>query len=157
MKYDSGLKRQTVYDINTGLYRDVIPYVFPFADKMKRWLTEGEYTKAFEFFIKDLRRDLSAAVGRDLSNLPVIIGEISRTSGSADVNAVAVNEAFIAVQRALAQKLDNVYCIASGKLDVNLLIDGVSKPTQDGWHWATEEMFTLGELAGKCIVDNILG
>ena len=53
LKYDSGLKRQTVYDINTGLYRDVIPYVFPFADKMKRWLTEGEYTKAFERLVNN--------------------------------------------------------------------------------------------------------
>lgn len=162
--------------LDGGLYKELIKRVKSGVDKLKTlgyndfnikglfWM-QGEcdrndpceYTKAFEFFIKDLRRDLSAAVGRDLSNLPVIIGEISRTSGSADVNAVAVNEAFIAVQRALAQKLDNVYCIASGKLDVNLLIDGVNKPTQDGWHWATEEMFTLGELAGKCIVDNILG
>ena len=36
VRYDNGLKRQTVLDINTGLYRDVIHYVFPFADKMKQ-------------------------------------------------------------------------------------------------------------------------
>lgn len=53
VKYDNGLKRQTVYDINTGLYRDVIPYVFPFADKMKRWLAEGEYAKAFERLVNN--------------------------------------------------------------------------------------------------------
>lgn len=47
VKYDNEMKRQTVYDINTGLYRDVIPYAFPFADKMKRWIAEGEYAKAF--------------------------------------------------------------------------------------------------------------
>ena len=33
VKYENGLVRQTVLDINTGLYRDVIPYVFPYADK----------------------------------------------------------------------------------------------------------------------------
>ncbi len=53
IKYDNGFIRQTVYDINTGLYRDVIPYVFPFADKMKRYIAEGDYDKAFERLIKN--------------------------------------------------------------------------------------------------------
>ena len=53
VKYENGLKRQTVYDINTGLYRDVIPYVFPFADKMKRRISEGDYTKAFERLVNN--------------------------------------------------------------------------------------------------------
>ncbi len=48
LSYENGLARQTVYDINTGLYRDVIPYVFPFADKMKRRIEEGDYQMAFE-------------------------------------------------------------------------------------------------------------
>ena len=48
IKYENGLRRQTVFDINTGLYRDVIPYAFPFAEKMKRSIAEGDYTKAFE-------------------------------------------------------------------------------------------------------------
>ena len=48
VRYDNGLKRKTVLDINTGLYRDVIPYVFPFADKMRKYIEEGDYQKAFE-------------------------------------------------------------------------------------------------------------
>ncbi len=51
VRYDNGLKRQTVLDINTGVYRDVIPYVFPFADKMKKYIAEGDYAKAFERLI----------------------------------------------------------------------------------------------------------
>lgn len=51
--YDNGLKRQTVYDINTGIYRDVIPYVFPFADEMKKYLSEGDYAKAFERLVNN--------------------------------------------------------------------------------------------------------
>lgn len=47
VRYDNGLNRQTVLDIGTGLYRDVIPYVFPFADKIKKYLAEGDYQKAF--------------------------------------------------------------------------------------------------------------
>lgn len=53
VKYENGLRRQTVYDINTGRYRDVIPYVFPFADKMKRQIAEGDYVKAFECLINN--------------------------------------------------------------------------------------------------------
>ena len=53
VKYENGLKRQTVYDINTGLYRDVIPYVFPFADKMKKQIAEGDYVKAFERLVNN--------------------------------------------------------------------------------------------------------
>ena len=53
VKYDNGFKRQTVYDINTGIYRDVIPYAFPFAERMKKSIAEGDYTKAFEHLINN--------------------------------------------------------------------------------------------------------
>lgn len=46
LKYENGLRRKTVLDINTGLYRDVMPYVFPFAEKMKRCIAEGDYREA---------------------------------------------------------------------------------------------------------------
>lgn len=51
VRYDNGLKRSTVLDINTGLYRDTNPYVFPFADNMKKFIADGEYTRAFEQLI----------------------------------------------------------------------------------------------------------
>lgn len=53
IRYENGLKRQTVYDINNGTYRDVIPYVFPFADKMKRKIEEGDYKDAFKELINN--------------------------------------------------------------------------------------------------------
>ena len=53
IKYENGLIRDTVYDINTGLYRDIIPYVFPFADKMKRRIAEGDYVKAFDRLVNN--------------------------------------------------------------------------------------------------------
>lgn len=49
--YDNGLKRMTVYDIATGVYRDKMNYVFPFAEKMKRSLAKGDYVKAFDALI----------------------------------------------------------------------------------------------------------
>lgn len=50
-KYENGLKRQTVFDINSKTYRDVIPYVFPFAEKMKDLFSEGDYKQAFACLI----------------------------------------------------------------------------------------------------------
>lgn len=53
IRYDNGLKRQTVYDINTGLYRDVLPYTFPFADKMKKHFFSGNYQLSFDRLINN--------------------------------------------------------------------------------------------------------
>ena len=53
IRYENGFKRNTVLDINTGLYRDVIPYAFPFVDKMKKYIKEGDYEKAFERLINN--------------------------------------------------------------------------------------------------------
>lgn len=60
IRYENGLKRQTVYDINTGVYRDVIPYVFPFAVKMKKAIAEGDYGKAFDRVVNN--RSLEAEI-----------------------------------------------------------------------------------------------
>ena len=51
--YDNGLKRQTVLDINTGLYRDVLPYTFPFADKMKKHFYSGNYQLSFDRLVNN--------------------------------------------------------------------------------------------------------
>jgi 3-hydroxyacyl-CoA dehydrogenase len=53
IRYENGFKRNTVFDINNGLYRDVIPYAFPFADKMKKYIKEGDYEKAFERLVNN--------------------------------------------------------------------------------------------------------
>lgn len=53
IKYDNGLKRKTVYDINTGLYRDVLSYTFPFADKMKKYFYTGNYQMAFRQLVSN--------------------------------------------------------------------------------------------------------
>lgn len=53
LRFENGMKRQTVYDISTGTYRDVIPYVFPFADRMKKRLAEGDYEEAFRGLIRN--------------------------------------------------------------------------------------------------------
>ena len=114
------------------------------------------YEIAIQLFIESIRKDLGEMVGEDLSDLPFMIGEISRTFGSADANAIKRNETFIAMQRRVAEDMANVYVIASGQYEVTWLENGESKNGQDPYHWTTEPMFRIGELVAECILDNIL-
>lgn len=53
VRHENGYKRQTVYDIKTGMYRDKIPYAFPFSVKMKHYISEGDYHKALECLVNN--------------------------------------------------------------------------------------------------------
>ncbi len=53
IKNENGFKRQTVLDIDTGLYRDKMNYVFPFAEKMKECIAEGDYFLAFDSLVNN--------------------------------------------------------------------------------------------------------
>ncbi len=53
VKYDNGLRRLTVYDLNSGTYRDVMNYVFPFSEKMKTFISTGDYGRAFERLVNN--------------------------------------------------------------------------------------------------------
>lgn len=57
---DNGSKRKTVLDISSGMYRDVIPYSFPFVEKMKKYIQNGDYTKAFDRLVNN--RSLEAEI-----------------------------------------------------------------------------------------------
>lgn len=116
----------------------------------------GEYEKAFAYFVSDIRNDLGRIMNEDLSSLAIIIGEISETFGSTDANMIATNMAFIAKQREIAEKMDNVYTIPSSQYKVNWIENGKSVNGQDPWHWTTADMFEIGQLVGKCIVENIV-
>lgn len=49
--YENGLKRMTVYDIVTGMYRDRLDYKFPFAESMKEAIREGNYNEAIRALV----------------------------------------------------------------------------------------------------------
>ncbi len=51
--YENGLKRRTVYDINSNTYRDVMNYQFPFAVKMIENFRIGNYQDAFRILINN--------------------------------------------------------------------------------------------------------
>ena len=116
------------------------------------------YEKALTCFINDIRRDLGKITNEDLSSLPFMIGEISRTCSGANSGNVTINETFIEMQRGIAEKIDNVYIIPSGQFEIvtwdATLEENVLDPYQnDTVHWNTEDIFRIGELIGKCIID----
>ena len=111
-------------------------------------------------FVDDLRADLGNIIGEDLSDLPIIVGEVAGTFGSADANALKRNETFIEMQRQFAEDNDNVYTIASSQYVMNEWDEATGTSVHiegsDGAHWKTEDALAIGELVGRCIIDNIL-
>ena len=103
-----------------------------------------EYVKAFKYLASDFRRDLGTIAGTDLSNMPIIVGEISKyTSGSAS----AMNDTFISTQNTFPELVNDCYVVKSSPYDVR---------KQDGWHWTQTDMLKIGNLVGDCIKTNIL-
>ncbi len=145
-----------IFALKEDGYTDInIKGLFWMQGETDRYYPE-EYEKALKFFISDIRRDLGSLVNEDLSKLPFIIGEISRTTESASPEIMNVNNTFINMQRKIAAETENVYIVASSKYDVNKWENGISFVVQDGWHWCAEDIFYIGEEVGDCIINNIL-
>ena len=109
-----------------------------------------EYVRAFKFLVQDFRNDLGAIATEvagtevDLSNMPVIVGEISKyTSGGES----GMNETFIATQRTFPDIINDCYVVNSSQFDVRL---------QDNWHWIQPDMLKIGNMVGNCILENVL-
>jgi hypothetical protein len=89
--------------------------------------------------------------------MSILIGEISRTSGSAVVGTVNTNNAFIAMQRTIPNNVSDTYVIAAGDYDINKLVNGNNTAVgTDSWHWNYKDHIEIGKLVGNCILDNIL-
>ncbi len=162
--------------ITGRLYRNFIQQVIQRINELKAegyteinikgvWWMQGEtdkyepneYKIALEYFISDLRRDLGEISGEDLSDLAIIIGEISRTSGSAESSTVLFNKKFIAMQDAYCETHDNVYINKNGDYDINQLINGTSIAVgTDTWHWNQKDMVEIGKDVGRIILEEIL-
>ncbi len=85
--YENGLKRKTVYDITSGTYRDVIPYVFPFAQDMKKHIADGDYIKAFEALLNNHSKEAEICLHFLLSYIVYslyVTKEVAYDIGAAD-------------------------------------------------------------------------
>lgn len=117
------------------------------------------YLELFKLFAADMRQDLTEHSGQDCSEMPIFIGEISRTSGSAVAGTVTTNQNFIAMQKTIPQHVANTYVVEIGNFDINTLNNnGTSVAVgSDTWHWNWEDMLTIGNMVGDSILKNALG
>ena len=53
IREDNGKKQRLVYDIDADEYREIIPYEFPFAKKMRGHIKDGNYHQAIGVLIKN--------------------------------------------------------------------------------------------------------
>ena len=105
-----------------------------------------------------MRADLTKYSGQDCSEMPVFIGEISRTCQDAYVATMASNAKFIAMQNELPSLVSNAYVINNSIYDINALNGtGTNYAVgSDNWHWKWEDAITIGENVGKSIIKNVL-
>ncbi len=117
---------------------------------------ESDYVTAIKLFVSDIRRDLGSIVNKDLSTLPFLVGEISLTSGNA-IGRVSQNQTFINMQNTLDEQISNTYIMPSSKYNINKNVNGTNVAVgTDSWHWNMEDMYSIGQEVGRCIVDEIL-
>lgn len=117
---------------------------------------ESEYKKAIKLFVSDIRNDIGEIVGDDLTTMPFLVGEISLTSGNA-IGRVSQNQTFINMQNTLDEEIPYTYILDSSKYDINKNVNGSNVAVgTDSWHWNMEDMYSLGQDIGKCIIKNIL-
>ena len=96
------------------------------------------YPNVFKALVSDMRKDLGEKIGQDLSDMPVVVGEISEYFNR---HQYAYQTRFVNMQKKLANFVDNCYVIDSGRLPVGYYVD-------DSAHWAAQEMLLVGQMVG---------
>lgn len=139
--------KQRMQEYKNAGYEPVIKGMFWMQGEQNRTNT-SEYTKAFKYFVSDIRNDLSKITGQKLQNMPVMVGEISRTFQSGTVTEIELNNKFITAQRNLPQSVSDCYIIPSAEYDMNSKEGIVGS---DNAHWNYEDCLTIGNLVGDCI------
>ncbi len=174
--YEATITPKSKGNLTGGLYRKLLLQVEKNVNELKAmgyeninikglyWMqgesdkgNPSEYLKAFKYFASDIRSDLTKLLGQDCSAMPILIGEISRTSGSAVTATVNTNNAFIAMQNTIPANVSNTYVIAAGQYDINKLVSGINTAVgTDSWHWNYNDHVEIGKLVGESILENIL-
>jgi len=137
-----------------GFTKINIKGMFWMQGEQDKW-SPDEYKRAFGYFASDVRADLGEIMGEDLTKMPIFVGEISRTSGSADANTVNQNNKFIAMQNTLPSVSNDIHIIASGQFDIAKVVNGAVVGS-DSWHWNQNDMLTIGKMVGDSIKNNVL-
>ena len=107
----------------------------------------SQYRTVIQSFIADVRSDLSEITGTDLSQMPFVMGEISRTFNA--YGDRPVNMAFNAMLHEIPDLVPVTSVIESGQFDVN---DATGTVGTDIYHWNGPDMEQVGRMFAEAIL-----
>ncbi len=123
-----------------------------------------EYKTAFTYFADDIRRDLSSIMKEytgtnndcGASSLPIYIGSLSQTYNLNSARAATINEAFISMQRSLADTLTNCYFVDNTSYVICEPWNGsevqAAVRANDMHHWGQADMLEIGSNVGSAML-----
>lgn len=152
-----GVQYQRFVDNFTSVYTQLTEHGYIVKVQGMAWMqgeadldAPQEYGTLLEAFITDIRADLIAVTGDDtLSSMPFVIGEIATSFANANNPQVPP---FIEVQRSVAQKMDNVYTVATDDLII-VDTDGTVVGS-DEYHFTKQDQRILGNRFGDVLLQN---
>ena len=124
------------------------------ADRLK----PEEYEVAFRYFVDDVRKDLTAIMGQDLSVMPILVGEISRSFyiETAPKKHLTANKKFIELQNKLCNEMMNCHIVRNSSFDMQTYDELTWTCTTvgtDSGHWNAVDCITIGKLVGEKIIE----
>ena len=121
-----------------------------------------KYETAFQYFAQDVRNDLSEMMksfsGTDddfgASEMPIIVGTISETYSLTLSSTINTNRSFIAMQKALPEKIENCYVVDNSSYEITKWENGSMKVLgSDEWHWNQADMLAIGKNVGDLMLE----
>ena len=122
----------------------------------------AEYKKAFEYFVADLRTDLSLLLNEYTDStddcgaleMPVFVGTISETfSLSASDTEGTSNKAFIQMQKTLPSSIDACYIVDNSTYKMGEWKSGaLTVLGSDPYHWNQADAFIIGKNVGDAML-----
>lgn len=152
-----GVQYQRFVDNFTSVYTQLTEHGYTVKVQGMAWM-QGEddlsepqkYGTLLEAFITDIRADLvSVTNDSTLSSMPFVIGEIATSFAVAHNPQVPP---FIEVQRSVAEKMDNVYTVATDDLII-VDTDGTVVGS-DQYHFTKQDQRVLGNRFGDVLLQN---
>ena len=121
----------------------------------------SEYDKAFAYFVKDVRLDLSAMMKEitnstddcGASSTPIVVGTISETQNLNSASVASVNKTFINLQKSFATKYQNCYVVDNSKFVITRWVNNAQVVVgSDQWHWNQTDMLDIGVNVGEALL-----
>lgn len=105
-----------------------------------------DYVSVCSTLFEDFRTSISKIANEDYSRLPIYVGEISETFGSADVGSVKLNDNMIAAQHKIANSMPAVYVARLRDYAINKMEFGKNVVVgSDQSHWNYEDIVSIGK------------